>query len=145
MPAAKLEAPNANELAWIAENLARATAMAHKYGGDAEALARPTLGGLDQLWATWTASLREQAQDPNPLINMVGIALGQHLVDTLGLRWVIASDEYGTELAVHGEPGNVLVFPCNLVAKRWQSGETTFIARVGAELARDISALRARG
>jgi hypothetical protein len=131
-----LAAPNKQELAWLADNLARARAMATKYGGDA------TLAGLDGLWTTWCAALRESGDDPNPLINMVGIALGQHLVDTLGLAWVLATDDAGTELAVHGQPNDVLIYPCNLVGKRWQSGETDFVARVGGELVRDISALQ---
>ena len=116
--------------------------MAKKYGGDGEALVRPTLAGLDGLWATWCSAVRESGDDPNPLINMVGIALGQHLIDALGLVWVIATDEFGTELAVHGEQNDVLIYPCNLVAKRWQSGETEFVSRVAAELVRDISGLR---
>ena len=142
MGARKLEAPTEQERAWIADNLARATAMAKKYGGDPETLARPTLAGLDGLWATWSAALRDSGDDPNPLINMVGVALGQHLVEALGLTWVIATDEYGTELAVHGEPNDVLIYPCNLVAKRWQAGETEFVARVGAEVVRDVGGLR---
>jgi hypothetical protein len=137
-----LEAPTDKELAWLAGNLAKATAMAAKYGGDAEGLARPTLGGLDRLWAAWSDALRTAEKDPNPLIMMVGVALGQHLVDALGLAWVIATDEYGTELAVHGEVGDALVYPCNLVAKRWEAGETEFVERVGAQLVRDLRALR---
>jgi hypothetical protein len=62
----------------------------------------------------------------------------------LGLDWVIATDEYDTDLAVHGARNDVLVHPCNLVAKRWQSGETAFVARVGAELVRDIGGLMRR-
>ena len=46
---------------------------------------------LDTLWATWSSALRESGGDPNALINMVGVAFGQHLVDTVGLAWVIAS------------------------------------------------------
>jgi hypothetical protein len=139
---AKLDALSDKEHAWIADNLSRALTMAKKYGGDAEAATRPTLAGLDGLWSTWTVALRESGQNPNALINMVGVAFGQHLVDELGLSWVIASDEHGTDLAVHGPQGNVLVFPCNLVAKRWQSGESEFVARVGAEMIRDIRRMR---
>lgn|SRR5690349_19075 len=144
MASPKLEAPNDKERAWIADNLAKATVMATKYGGDAEGLARPTLAGLDGLWAAMGAALRAAGKDPNPLINLVGIAFGQHLVDAVGLEWVVATDEYGTELAVHGEPNHVLIYPCNLVAKRWESRDTGFLARIGAEIVRDINAARGR-
>lgn len=133
----KLDAPNEGELAYISDHLGRAWAMAEKYGGGATT----PLGKLDGLWTSWCEALRESGDDPNPLINMVGIALGQHLVDTAGLAWVIATDEHGTELALHGAATNMLVYPCNLVAKRWQSGETEFVERVGSAMIRDILAL----
>ncbi|MFT3697487.1 MAG: DUF3806 domain-containing protein [Kofleriaceae bacterium] len=121
--------PNESELAWIANNVARATEMARKYGG------------LDDVWTSFSGALRASGDDPNTVINMVGIAIGQQLVDALGLSWVIATDEYGTELAVYREANNVLVYPCNLVAKRWQSGETNFIEPIVASMIRDIGAL----
>ncbi len=133
----KLDTPNEGELAWIADHLERAWAMAEKYGGGATT----PLGKLDGLWSSWTEALRESGDDPNPLINMVGIAFGQHLVDEAGLTWVIATDEHGTELAVHGQANGTLVYPCNLVAKRWQSGETDFVERVGSAMIRDLLAL----
>ena len=67
--ATKLEPPNGNELAWIADNVARGRAMAEKYGG------------LDAVWTAFGASLRDSKDDPNFLINMIGLALGQRFVD----------------------------------------------------------------
>jgi Domain of unknown function (DUF3806) len=40
---------------------------------------------------------------------------------------VVVSDEHGTEMAVHREAGDVLVFPANLVAKRWETRHTGFL------------------
>lgn len=134
----RLEMPNENERAWIASNVAFATEMAHKYGAPGST----PLAALDGVWTTLGTAIRESNQDPNNLINVIGCALGQHLVDELRLTWTLATDEYGTELAVHGQPGDVLVFPCNLAAKRWQSGATNWIANIGADLARDIRRLQ---
>jgi hypothetical protein len=61
------------------------------------------------------------------MVHVVGLAFGQRLVDDLGMRWVVASDEYGTEMAVHHPLGDTLVYPANLVAKRWESRETGFL------------------
>lgn len=133
-----LEAPNANELAWIADNVAKATELANKYGGD-EATAPATLAGLDAVWVTLGTALRESGEDPNFFINMVGLAFGQYLVDTVGVAWVLATDEHGTEIAVHGQPGDILVYPTNFVAKRWESGEAEFLAQVGSQMVADIS------
>lgn len=144
MGSPKLEPLTNSELAWIGDNLARATAMAKKYGGDADSAQRPTLAGLDGLWRAWSVALRESGDDPNALINMVGVALGQHLVDEAGLAWVIVTDELGTDLAVYGAKNEILVVPCNLVAKRWQSGEPEFVLRVGNELVATIRELTGR-
>ena len=61
-------------------------------------------------------------------------------VDDLGLAWVVATDEHGTEIAVHGEPGDVLIYPTNLVAKRWTSGEDRFIEPLFAAMRADLIA-----
>ena len=66
----------------------------------------------------------------NAVINAIGIAFGQYLVDTLGFQWCTVSDSHGQELAVVALPdtAKVLVFPPNLVAKRWESGTTDFLS-----------------
>jgi hypothetical protein len=78
---------------------------------------------FDELKAKWLNEPEDARSDPNPMINILGSGLGQHLVNRYGMRWVIATDEYGTEMAVHAEPGDVLVYPANAVAKRWAAGE----------------------
>jgi hypothetical protein len=84
-----------------------------------------------------------ERHDPNHIINAVGIAIGEHLVAALDLRWVVASDDYGTELAVHGEPGSVIVYPANLVAKRFESRTARFIAPLVRQMVEDIRRVRA--
>ena len=79
---------------------------------------------LDDLWA---ALVRDEPADPNPGINMVGLAFGQLLADRLGLSWVALTDEHGTEIAVRGR-ANFTVFPTNFIAKRYAGRETNFIA-----------------
>jgi ribose 5-phosphate isomerase RpiB len=77
----------------------------------------------DELKTQWLSEPADARSDPNPLINILGSGLGQHLVNNYGMRWVIATDQYGTEMAVHAEPANVLAFPANAIAKRWASDE----------------------
>lgn len=66
----------------------------------------------------WFAVRSTERQDPNPVINAIGVALGDHLVSA-GMRWVVADYGDGMELAVHADPSDVLVCPINTVAKRW--------------------------
>jgi hypothetical protein len=79
----------------------------------------------------------------NAIFNYVGIAFGQALVDGIGLKWVIATDDEGSELAVHGFPGqgDVLVYPANFVAKRCERRETDFLEKAYQQIGRDVRAV----
>lgn len=106
----------------------------------------PDPAALDDAYAAWFQDWSGQApgeqEDPNVFVNAFGLAFGQYLVDTLKLGWAVATDEHGTEIAVHGQPGDVLVFPPNLVAKRFERSETQFFQPVYEEMRRQVEALR---
>ena len=92
---------------------------------------------LDDLWA---AVLEDDPTDPNPAINMVGLAFGQLLAGRLGLSWVALTDEHGTEIAVRGRV-DFTVFPTNFIAKRYERRETNFIASAYDEMVRTAESL----
>jgi hypothetical protein len=94
--------------------------------------------GLDRLWVE---VLQEDSSDPNPAINVVGLAFGQLLADDLGLSWVALTDEHGTEIAVRGR-ADFTVFPTNFIAKRYEARETGFIAPAFQEMVRTAESLR---
>jgi hypothetical protein len=73
-----------------------------------------TAQALDDLWAV----VRDNDDDPDAIINLVGLAFGQLLVDRLSLSWATLTDEHGTDIAVRG-PAAFTVFPTNFVAKRY--------------------------
>jgi hypothetical protein len=129
---------------WVESNLGVARALVAAYTGrEQEAL--PNVELLDEVYAAWRAEwLRQpsgERDDPNVYINAIGLAFGQALVDELGLQWAVVTDDYGTEIAVHGQPGDVLVFPPNLVAKRFETGETGFLAPVFNEIVDRVRSL----
>jgi Domain of unknown function (DUF3806) len=124
----QVEPLNEAEQEWVATNVAEATRML-----DGELSAET----LDDLWA---ALLKEEPADPNPAINMVGLAFGQLLADRLGLSWVALTDEHGTEIAVRGR-ANFTVFPTNFVAKRYEHRETNFIAFAYDEMVQTAESL----
>jgi Domain of unknown function (DUF3806) len=133
----KIDAPTEAEMRWVESNLDVAQSLARAYTDDEEtSLPRPPL--LDEIFAAWLAEWHEEPEaerdDPNIYINAIGLAFGQALVDEVGLLWAVVSDKHGTEIAVHGEPGDLLVFPPNLVAKRFEKGETGFLAPIYEEI-----------
>jgi hypothetical protein len=133
----KIEPPNESELEWVR---AHVDAVRQATGGDVSPAA------LDELYAgwydEWAAQPEESRPDPNDMINAVGLSFGQALVDGVGLDWAIVTDDHGTEIAVHGHPGDILVFPPNLVAKRFERGETGFLQMVYDGIAAQVAELR---
>src|SRR5919204_4434194 len=91
--------PTDAELQWLEANLEIARSLADAVGlAGVDTLDPANLHRVFAAWLEqWQSLPEEQRDDPNPYINGVGIAFGQGLVDRLGMRWVVASDEEGTE------------------------------------------------
>lgn len=140
---AKIEQLTAGEQEWIVQQMA----MAHEFVQrtlNKETDELPSPEDLDQAFNAWLHS--HHPSDANSVINCVGVAFGQHLVDSTSLEWVIASDEYGTELALYGLPGqgDILLYPQNFVAKRYEANVGIFIAESINEIRSDVD-LACRG
>ena len=139
---AKIEQLTAGEQEWIVQQIA----IAHEFvqrtlNRDTEEL--PSAEDLDQAFNAWLHATSHDPSDANSVINCVGIAFGQHLVDSTPLEWVIASDEYGTELALYGLPGqgDILVYPQNFVAKRYEANVGIFIIESVNQIRSDVSSV----
>jgi hypothetical protein len=78
-------------------------------------------------------------------VNAIGVAFGQHLAGRAELEWVIATDDQGSDLALHGQPGDILVYPANAVAKRVVDGEHAFIRPLLEALVDSIEQRRRAG
>lgn len=88
----------------------------------------PSLGSYyDAAYARWLSADQATREDPNLVINRVGAGFGEHLRARLPLRWVVVSDVWGTDLALHGQPGDVVLVPMSMVGKRWSEGVTGFL------------------
>ena len=119
---AEIDALSDGERGWIRANLA-ALAQAGVDVHDPRSL------GLhyDQEFLAWSATSASRRPDPNPIINMIGIGLGECLNGLIGTSWAVATDEHGTEVVIHRPANNVILYPPNAVAKRWSDGDVDFI------------------
>src|SRR5689334_14830583 len=124
----KIDPLNDNEIAWVKTQLENALKFVESFS-PTDANKELTLAALDRAFAAWSTSEPTETDLVNAVINYVGIAFGQALVDGIELSWVVATDQQGSELAVYGFPGrgDVLVYPANFVAKRWERRETNFL------------------
>jgi hypothetical protein len=78
----------------------------------------------DELLTAWLRLRVADRPDPHGIINQIGLAFGQYVADHAHLEWKVATDSHGTEIALHRSRGEVLVYPTNLVARRWVAEET---------------------
>jgi len=89
----------------------------------------------DMLLQHWLNTPDYERPDPNMSITVIGTVFGEHLVRRTSLQWVVAQDAASAELALHGTASNVLVYPANLVAKRWvERADSSFIPQIAHEL-----------
>jgi hypothetical protein len=130
------------EREWIASQIDGASMFVDAYS-PTDAGKPLTLAALDRAFAAWLGTNATQNKLINAAINCVGVAFGQFLVDGVGLAWVIASGKNGSDLAVYGLPGkgDVLVYPANFVAKRWERRETNFLEASYNQVAEHVRAV----
>jgi Domain of unknown function (DUF3806) len=130
------------EKEWLSLQLQVASAFVERFS-PRDAGHPVSLAALDRAFAAWMATQPTEGDLINGTINGIGMAFGQTLVDGLGMQWVIASDDQGSEMAVYGLPGSadVLVYPANFVAKRWERREINFLQESYGLIARDVSRL----
>ena len=102
--------PTSAEVNWIDEHLRIVREMSKE---------EITATVLDSLWEPWINGWEPGMEDPNLFINAFGLAFGQILADRLRLEWKLVEDEHGSEIALYGSSGEILIFPINTIAKRF--------------------------
>jgi len=140
----RIEPLNDAERAWVVDECANARRLVELHWSDStDHQLTPAI--LDRAFiAAYKAAPKSDVDYVNSTINAIGIAFGQYLVDTLGFQWCAVFDDDGQELAVIALPdtAKVLVFPPNLVAKRWFAGTTDFLVDVYAGIEDDLKVFR---
>lgn len=97
-PAAPIETGAVTELApispqdsaWIGEQIAQAEEFVNAYKPDTEELTAET---LDEAITAWKADPDQTDLSPEEVKDAVGVAMGQVLVDDLGLDWFVVDTE----------------------------------------------------
>ena len=142
----RIDALTKAEQLWIQTQLTNAKKFVEAFS-PADVATPLALAALDRAFTTWlNSSSAADGAVANEIVNYVGVAFGQQLVDGLGLRWVIATDEHGSEAAVYGLPGHgdALIYPTNFVAKRWEKREAGFLEDSFKRIEQDIERLKQR-
>jgi hypothetical protein len=114
--------------------------MHEAYVGKADAV--PDVKGLDATWVAWQVDKNGDRPDPNTVVNALGLCFGQQLVDRLGFRFAVITDDHGTELGCIAQPGDITVFPANATAKRLKKGARPFFADLFSQIESRVRSLR---
>jgi hypothetical protein len=104
------------------------------------------LRSLDRAFAAWMALGITDTQAINEAINAVGVAFGSLLVRRGGFSWVLASDEYGTGLAVVALRGTAdfLVCPAIFVAKHGERRQAGVLEMLFHDIVTELRSVTAK-
>ena len=92
---------------------------------------------LDSVAAAYDLALEHHGdEDASSVVELLGTAVGDHLVAVGGYRWVVSTDPFGTDLAVEPPRRGMPVVTRMLVATRWMGRERGWIPGVIGHLAR---------
>jgi len=124
---------NEVERTWIAGNQQVVRSFAIERGVLTEESASLDPPVLDAAWAAWLEIHVRGQDDPNSIINAFGMAFGQVLADRFGLEWKVVTDVV-TDIALCRQPGDVVIYPQNLVARRYMAGTELFFDELATEM-----------
>jgi hypothetical protein len=108
------------DCAWLNDNEEQARILSLKYGsgGDLEPQE------LDRIFSRWLSD-DDPKESEEVIANALGAALGNCL-EHHGFRWVVVTDELGSEYAVRHNVGETMAFPRASVWKRIENRKTDF-------------------
>ena len=78
----------------------------------------------DLAFAEARSGAGERAED---VVELFGVAIGEHLARNSARRWGVVTDVFGTDLGLTDAGGDTVIVPHNLVSARWMRGETGWI------------------
>ena len=100
-----------------------------RYGGSAGSTSWD-LEALDFCFRRWLEDPEPDRPGDQRVIEVLGSAFGEYLVQHLDMNWVLVTDEYGTDFAVRGSLTDTMTFPYSVVSKRVEAREHTFFVPV---------------
>jgi hypothetical protein len=101
----------------------------------------------DELLTGWRRLSESTRPDPHAIVNQIGLAFGQLIANHTGLEWGVATNARGPEIALHrpSTGGALVIYPTDMVAKRWEAGETGVLPALARATIQAVQELPASG
>jgi len=85
------------------------------------------LENLDLAFAAWLRSSDRNKEPAQHIIDLVGAALGNYSIERLDVRWMVAIDEKGTEVALVGDDPPTRAYPFASIRYRIDDSKVDFV------------------
>lgn len=153
-PGLKTDELTKHEVKWLKGNRKGLANLAKQLFGQkkGETLTPEQLDTIYDTWfVEWSRGNQERgAMDTdgaNAMCMLLGVGLGDALIERVpGLEWKVITDPYGTDVGLHGQKvGTAVTHPTHMVAKRVQSGETSWVAKAAQALVPDLRSMLEHG
>jgi hypothetical protein len=141
---AMLQPLGPSELEWIRGRLYEVRQLAPIDGADDDdGLSPEDLDAGFEAWMRdWMMTPQRVRSSASPAVKAFSVAFGQILVDRLSLEWALVTDQNTTDLAVRGQPGDIVLFPARLVAKRFEARATGFFRPLYDSIREQVAQVR---
>ena len=128
------------EKSWLTTNLRNASELKNEYWKKLIPKNKELMPiVLDEVFTAWMADTALTKSDTDFVINSLGAAFGQWLVDHYQMKWIVVTDANGTGYAVIHEKGNVIAYPPAAVKKAIDAEEEKFMFGVEMEIKDKLS------
>ncbi len=125
----------------IVKNASLADGFFDAFGIDSDA---DLLDRLDWGFEEWTLATDRLGYSGQAVVEILGACFGEHCIDSLGMRWIVVIDDYGTSLAIDGIDSEFRGYPYVSIQKRIETGEHSFFRGIYIFLANQKEVSRRR-
>ena len=95
--------------------------LAAKYGGARKT--PPTLQAIEKAFDAFRAAPPAEREPARDALDGLGVVLGDHLAAIPGLVWIVVKDDEGSDPAIYGQAGELLIYPTTYVHTHFENGE----------------------
>ena len=117
--------------AWLVESIQKARQLKNDYWEKPIPKEKEFMPHvLDEVFEQWMNDTSRTKKDAEYVINSFGAAFGQYLVDNYNMKWIIVTDDYGTDYSVIHKKWNIIAYPLSSVSKGIEQDKQNFFRSI---------------